>query len=425
MKRIQPAHKLCGELSVPGDKSISHRGIMFGAISSGTTRLTNFLTSADCRSTIACFSSMGIQIELEGTSVLIHGNGLNGLLAPTDVLYTGNSGTTTRLLTGLLAGQSFSSVLDGDSSIRKRPMRRVMIPLQKMGATIEAVDNDHCPLSIHGTPLHGTEYTLPVASAQLKSAIILAAMYADSETVIHEPVRSRDHTERMLTQFGGAITRKGDAIIVPPQEKLYAQEITVPGDISSAAFLLVAGCIVSNSELTLKSVGINETRTGILDVLNAMGADIRLENITDSAEPCADLVVRSSSLHGCEISGDLIPRLIDELPVIAVAAAYAEGTTVIKEATELKFKESNRIRTIVDELSKAGVDIVETDDGMIINGGVVSGAEFDAHDDHRIAMAMAVCALGATSASVITGESSVDISYPTFFDDLSRIVEEA
>lgn len=425
MKRIQPARKLCGKLSVPGDKSISHRGIMFGAISSGTTRLTNFLTSADCHSTIACFSSMGIPIDLEGTSVLIHGNGLNGLHAPTDVLYTGNSGTTTRLLTGLLAGQTFSSVLDGDSSIRKRPMRRVMIPLQKMGAMIEAVDNDHCPLSIHGTPLHGTEYTLPVASAQLKSAIILAAMYADSETVIHEPVRSRDHTERMLAQFGGAITRNGDAIIVPPQEKLCAQEIAVPGDISSAAFFLVAGCIVPNSELTLKRVGINETRTGILDVLNAMGADISQENITDSAEPCADLVVRSSSLHGCEISGDLIPRLIDELPVIAVAAAYAEGRTVIKDATELKFKESNRIRTIVDELSKAGVDIVETDDGMIINGGVVSGAEFDAHDDHRIAMAMAVCALGATSSSVITGESSVDISYPTFFDDLSRIVEEA
>lgn len=425
MKTIQPARRLRGTLSVPGDKSISHRGIMFGAISSGTTRLTNFLTSADCRSTIDCFASLGIEVELDGTSVCVHGKGLHGLSAPKDTLYTGNSGTTTRLLTGLLAGQPFRSVLDGDSSIRKRPMRRVMLPLQSMGAVIDAVDDDHCPLTIHGTRLHGTEYTLPVASAQLKSAIILAGMYADSESVIHEPVRSRDHTERMLTQFGGKISRCGDAIRIPPQEMLYAQDIAVPGDISSAAFFLVAGCIVPNTELVLTNVGINETRTGILDVLSQMGADITLENKSASPEPSADLIVRSSSLHGCEISGSLIPRLIDELPVIAVAAAYAQGKTVIKDAAELKFKESNRIRTIVDELTKAGVDITETDDGMIINGGSVHGAEFDAHDDHRIAMAMAVCALGAESPSVITGESSVDISYPSFFSDLSALVEEA
>ena len=425
MMKIHPAKRLYGELTVPGDKSISHRGIIFGALSSGTTRLTNFLTSADCRSTIACFSKMGINVDANGNTVYVHGKGFNGLSAPIETLYTGNSGTTTRLLAGLLSAQSFDSVLDGDEFIQKRPMKRVITPLSNMGASITATNDDFCPLSIQGRHLHGIEYALPVASAQLKSAIILAAMYADGETVIHEPIPSRDHTEQMLKLFGGSISRVDDKIIVSKQCELFSQDLAVPSDISSAAFFLVAGCIVPNSEIKLCNVGVNPTRTGILDVLSMMGADVRMENIHNTAEPTADLIVQSSTLHGCEISGALIPRLIDELPVIAVAAACANGKTVIKDAAELKVKETNRIQTMVEELTKAGVDITETEDGMIINGGELHGAEFNSHGDHRIAMSMAVCALAADSPSTIIGSDAVDISYPEFFSDLMQLVEEA
>lgn len=425
MKQIQPAKHLCGVLTVPGDKSISHRGIMFGALSNGTTRLTNFLSSADCRSTIACFEKMGVKVELKNTTVLIYGKGLRGLNRPCGTLDTGNSGTTTRLLTGLLSAQKFDCVINGDESIQKRPMKRVIDPLLQMGASIRATNADFCPLRIFGQNLHGIEYKLPVASAQLKSAIILGAMYADGETVIVEPVPSRDHTERMLEMFGGTISRQGERIILSKQNELYAQDLSIPSDISSAAFFLVAGCIIPNAEVKLCNVGMNPTRTGILDVLNAMGAEIQLENFKNTAEPVADLIVRSSSLHGCEISGALIPRLIDELPVIAVAAAYASGQTIIRDAAELKVKESNRICTVVNELKKAGVDITETEDGMIINGGPVHGASFESYGDHRIAMAMAVCALGADSASVIHGANAVNISYPSFFSDLMKLTKEA
>lgn len=425
MKTIHPANRLRGELTVPGDKSISHRGIFFGALANGTTTIKNFLRCADCYSTMECFSALGIEMKEENGTVHVSGRGLRGLFAPQKTLNVGNSGTTTRLLTGLLAGQPFSATLDGDESLRKRPMARVITPLSQMGAEIKSADGGRCPLTVFGKPLHGIDYSLPVASAQLKSALIFAGMYADSETTIREITPSRNHTEQMLLQFGGKISSNNGVISVVPQEELYAQEITVPGDISSAAFFLVAGCIVPDSELLIKGVGINPTRTGILDVLAQMGADITLLNQTNTAEPAADILVRSSNLKGCEISGALIPRLIDELPVIAVAAAYAEGTTVIKDAEELKHKESNRIRAIVTELSKAGVDVTETEDGMIIRGGAVSGARFDAYGDHRIAMAMAVCALGATGDSEICGEDSVIISYPTFFDDLRNICEGA
>lgn len=425
MIEIQPTKRLQGELTVPGDKSISHRGIFFGALSNGVTRLEKFLFCADSLSTIGCFRELGVQVEIEGDTVLVHGNGLHGLRAPQNVLDVGNSGTTTRLLTGLLAGQPFTSVLDGDDSLRRRPMARVMNPLSQMGARFEATDNDHCPLTVHGGNLHGISYTLPVASAQLKSALIFAGMFADSETVIREINPSRNHTEQMLLQFDGKIHCENNTITVTPQEGFRAQDLSVPGDISSAAFFLVAGCIIPNSELLIKGVGINPTRTGILDVLEKMGANIVLQNQTSSAEPSADLLVRSSTLHGCEISGALIPRLIDELPIIAVAAAFAEGTTVIKDAEELKHKESNRIHAVVTELAKAGVDITETDDGMIIRGGSVSAANFEGYGDHRIAMAMAVCALGADGVSTISGEECVGISYPAFFEDLRRISEGA
>ncbi|MBE6915476.1 MAG: 3-phosphoshikimate 1-carboxyvinyltransferase [Ruminococcaceae bacterium] len=422
---IQPKKRLRGILTVPGDKSISHRGIFFGALADGVTRLEKFLFCADSRSTIGCFSELGVPVDIQEDTVLVHGRGLHGLRAPKNVLDVGNSGTTTRLLTGLLAGQPFTSVLDGDHSLRTRPMARVMNPLSQMGANIEAKDDNHCPLTIHGRNLHGISYTLPVASAQLKSALIFAGMFADSETVIRETHPSRNHTEQMLLHFGGKFRCENNVITISPQERFYAQELAVPGDISSAAFFLVAGCIVPDSELLIKGVGINPTRTGVLDVLAQMGADITLQNQTTAAEPSADLLVRSSSLRGCEISGALIPRLIDELPIIAVAAAFAEGTTVIKDAEELKHKESNRIHAVVTELSKAGVDITETDDGMIIRGGAVCGADFEAYDDHRIAMAMAVCALGAHGVSTISGEKCVGISYPSFFEDLRRISEEA
>ncbi len=425
MIQVQPPKRLRGELTVPGDKSISHRGIFFGSLADGVTRLEKFLFCADSRSTIGCFINLGIPIEIQGDTVLVHGRGLHGLSAPKSVLDVGNSGTTTRLLAGLLAGQPFLSTLDGDDSLRSRPMARVITPLSQMGAHIESADNNHCPLTVHGRKLHGISYSLPVASAQLKSALIFAGMYADSETVIREINPSRNHTEQMLLQFGGKIHCENNTVTVHPQDRLYAQELTVPGDISSAAFFLVAGSIVPNSELLIKGVGINPTRTGILDVLSQMGADITLQNQINADEPSADLLVRSASLHGCEISGSLIPRLIDELPIIAVAAAFAEGTTVIKDAEELKHKETNRIRAVVNELTKAGVDVTETDDGMIIRGGTVHAGNFESYGDHRIAMAMAVCALAANGISTISGEECVSISYPSFFEALRRISEEA
>lgn len=423
--KINQSTGLHGAITVPGDKSISHRAIMLGALADGTTRITGFLMGEDCLSTIDCFRKMGVEIEVGEREVLVHGVGLHGLKQPTEPLYTGNSGTTTRLLCGILAGQRFEVQLSGDASIQKRPMGRVITPLREMGAKIEGIQGNYCPLTMYpSTQLHGITYELPVASAQLKSAILLAGLYASGQTCVVEPAPSRDHTERMLRALGVSVETDGNVISLTPPARLTAKDVTVPSDISSAAFFLVAGAIVPNSELTIQNVGVNPTRTGILDVLRDMGADITISNYRDDVEPICDLTVRSSKLHGTTIGGDVIPRLIDELPVLAVAAAFAEGQTVIRDAQELKVKESNRIAAMVSELSKAGAAVSETEDGMVIDGGKpLHGAAFETYNDHRIAMSMAVCALGCTGQSEILHPDVVAISYPDFFDTLSTLGE--
>lgn len=417
---IRKISKASGTIKVPGDKSISHRAVMLGALAGGTTEITGFLQGADCLSTIDCFRNMGIDIDVNGENVTVHGNGLNGLKAPEQMLYTGNSGTTTRLLCGILSGQNFDSSITGDASIQKRPMKRVTEPLSLMGAKIK---NDYCPLYIQGSSLHGINYTMPVASAQVKTAIILASLYADGETVIHEIEKSRDHTELMLSAMGADIHTDGLDIHIKKTGLLEPVNVDVPGDISSAAFFMVLGLIMPNSEITITNVGVNPTRTGIIDVLHDMGANIKLENLRSSAgESVADITVSSSALHGTTISGDIIPRLIDELPIIAVATVFADGQTVIKDAEELKVKETNRIRAVVDELSKCGVDITETDDGMIINGGKnIHGADFKTYGDHRMAMSLTVLAQLANGECTLDDSDCACVSYPSFFEDFYKL----
>lgn len=417
---IQKIKKAVGQIKVPGDKSISHRAVMLGSLANGVTEISGFLKGADCLSTIDCFRKMGIDIDINGENVTVHGNGLRGLKKPDEMLYTGNSGTTTRLLCGILAGQNFDTSITGDASIQKRPMGRVVKPLSMMGAKIE---NEYCPLYITGTKLHGIDYKMPVASAQVKTAIILAGLYADGETVIHEIEKSRDHTELMLSAMGADLTVDNLDITVKPTNDLTAVNVDVPGDISSAAFFLVLGAIMPNSQITVTNVGINPTRTGIIDVLKDMGADITLENVhTSAGETVANITVRSSSLKGTTVGGDIIPRLIDELPIIAVAAVFADGQTVIKDAQELKVKETNRIRAVVDEFNKCGIDITETDDGMIINGGKsIHGADFKTYDDHRMAMSLTVLAQLADGESTLDDSDCACVSYPTFFDDFYKL----
>ena len=417
---IQKIKKAAGQIKVPGDKSISHRAVMLGSLANGVTEISGFLKGADCLSTIDCFRKMGIDIDINGENVTVHGNGLRGLKKPDEMLYTGNSGTTTRLLCGILAGQNFDTSITGDASIQKRPMGRVVQPLSMMGAKIE---NEYCPLYITGTKLHGIDYKMPVASAQVKTAIILAGLYADGETVIHEIEKSRDHTELMLSAMGADLTVDNLDITVKPTNDLTAFNVDVPGDISSAAFFLVLGAIMPNSQITVTNVGINPTRTGIIDVLKDMGADITLENVhTSAGETVADITVRSSSLKGTTVGGDIIPRLIDELPIIAVAAVFANGQTVIKDAQELKVKETNRIRAVVDEFNKCGIDITETDDGMIINGGKsIHGADFKTYGDHRMAMSLTVLAQLANGESTLDDSDCACVSYPTFFDDFYKL----
>lgn len=417
---IQKIKKAAGQIKVPGDKSISHRAVMLGSLANGVTEISGFLKGADCLSTIDCFRKMGIDIDINGENVTVHGNGLRGLKKPDEMIYTGNSGTTTRLLCGILAGQNFDTSITGDASIQKRPMGRVVQPLSMMGAKIE---NEYCPLYITGTKLHGINYKMPVASAQVKTAIILAGLYADGETVIHEIEKSRDHTELMLSAMGADLTVDNLDITVKPTNDLTAVNVDVPGDISSAAFFLVLGAIMPNSQITVTNVGINPTRTGIIDVLKDMGADITLENVhTSAGETVADITVRSSSLKGTTVGGDIIPRLIDELPIIAVAAVFADGQTVIKDAQELKVKETNRIRAVVDEFNKCGIDITETDDGMIINGGKsIHGADFKTYGDHRMAMSLTVLAQLANGESTLDDSDCACVSYPTFFDDFYKL----
>ncbi len=417
------SHPLKGEITVPGDKSISHRGIMLGALANGTTSITNFLKGADCLSTISCFQKMGIEIEETESEILVHGKGLHGLSAPTEILDAGNSGTTTRLISGILAGQTFSCDLTGDASIQKRPMKRIMTPLSMMGADITSIHNNGCaPLHIKGAPLKGISYQSPVASAQVKSCVLFAGLYADGKTSVTEPFLSRNHSELMLSSFGASIETCGTTATIEPEPVLTAQKVEVPGDISSAAFFIAAGLLVPGSELLIKNVGINPTRDGILRVCRQMGANVELLNTrTQCGEPVADLLVKHSDLNGTVIEGDLIPTLIDELPVIAVMAACADGETIIRNAEELKVKESNRLEIIVHHLTEMGCDITGTDDGMIIRGGKpLHGAVLDSHLDHRIAMSFAVAGLVADGETEITHADCVNISYPEFYHDLLR-----
>jgi len=422
--KFQKVNSLKGEISIPGDKSISHRSIMLGSLSNGITEVTNFLQGADCLSSIDCFRKMGIEIHNNGDSVIVHGKGLHGLSKPSEILDVGNSGTTTRLISGILAAQNFESTLNGDDSIQKRPMKRIMTPLSMMGASIESLTGNGCaPLRIQGKPLKGIHYDSPVASAQVKSCILLAGLYADGETSVTEPYLSRNHTELMLECFGGTVKTNGTTSTVVPEPKLEGQKVVVPGDISSAAYFICAALMVPNSELYIKNVGINPTRDGILQVCKSMGASIELVNVSDTkGEPSADLIVRSSSLHGTVIGGSIIPTLIDELPIIAVLAACADGETVIKDAQELKVKESNRIDVMVENLSKMGVNVTATDDGMIIRGGKpLHGAVINSNLDHRIAMSFAVASLVADGTTEIVGSECVNISYPNFYEDLNRV----
>ncbi len=421
--KFQKATTLRGEVTIPGDKSISHRAVMFGSLAEGTTEITNFLQGADCLSTIDAFRKMGIEVENTPAKIVIHGKGLHGLNAPSSVLDMGNSGTTTRLISGILAGQAFESTLTGDASIQKRPMRRIMEPLSMMGGKIESVKGNDCaPLHITGSPLHGIHYHSKVASAQVKSAVLLAGLYADGETLVTEPILSRNHTEIMLRYFGADLHSEGKTARIVPEPRLEGRKIDVPGDISSAAYFIAAGLIVPGSEILIKNVGINPTRDGILRVAREMGGNITLLNENYSGEPTADLLVKHSQLHGVTIEGDIIPTLIDELPIINIMAACANGTTVIRDAAELKVKESNRIDVMVQYLSAMGCDITGTDDGMIIHGGQpLHGTEVDSHLDHRIAMSFAVASLVAEGETTIKGSDVVTISYPGFFEDLARL----
>ncbi|MFJ8264970.1 3-phosphoshikimate 1-carboxyvinyltransferase [Peribacillus asahii] len=415
---------LRGEIAVPGDKSVSHRSIMFGALANGETIVTNFLPGADCLSTIACFQKMGITIEQTGKQVRVIGKGFKGLTEPSEVLDVGNSGTTIRLMMGILAGQNFSATLAGDYSIAKRTMKRVVEPLREMGAAIDGRNNgEFTPLHIRGGSLKPIRYKLPVASAQVKSAILLAGLQAEGETVVIEPEETRDHTERMIRQFGGQVVKEGQEIKVQGNQVLTGTEIYVPGDISSAAFFMVAAAITPNSEVVLKNVGLNPTRVGIIEVMQKMGADITVEELPSKGEPIGTITVRSSKLKGTTVSGELIPRLIDEIPIIALLATQAEGTTVIQDAAELKVKETNRIDTVAHELSILGADVKPTDDGLIIQGGTpLHGGEVTSHGDHRIGMMLAVAGLIAKGKIELHDPAAINVSYPEFFEHLGQLI---
>lgn len=429
VRTIAPTRGLKGEVTIPGDKSISHRSIMLGSIALGTTEITHFLEGADCLSTIDCFRKMGVEIERKPSSILVHGKGLRGLTAPASTLNVGNSGTTTRLISGILSGQNFATTLSGDDSLNSRPMKRIMTPLNTMGAHIRSLNDNGCaPLHIRPGALHGIHYQSPVASAQVKSAVLLAGLYADSPTSVTEPALSRNHTELMLQGFGAYVTTDlhtdGTATAhVEPCKELYGQQICVPGDISSAAYFIAAALLVPGSELLVKNVGTNFTRAGFLKVCKAMGADIETVSQTiEGGESRADLLVRYSHLKGTVIEGDIIPTLIDEIPMIAIMAAFADGQTVIRDAAELKVKETNRIDTVTAGLKAMGAVITPTDDGMIIEGtGHLNGASIQSYLDHRIAMAFSVAGLASDGETQIVDSQCVDVSYPEFYATLNSV----
>ncbi|HWI55065.1 MAG TPA: 3-phosphoshikimate 1-carboxyvinyltransferase [Desulfobacteria bacterium] len=425
--RVRKSKKIQGEIEVPGDKSISHRAMMLGSLSHGITEVKNFLMGADCLSTIECFRAMGAQFEQTGeTSVIVKGMGLKGLNEPGDVLNVGNSGTTIRLMMGILAGQPFFSTVTGDDSIRKRPMARVAAPLREMGALIDGREAGNlAPITVRGGNLKPIEFVSPVASAQVKSAVILAGLYASGVTTIKEPQKSRDHTERMLVYLGAQICVNESTVQVTGGAELVGRPIEVPGDISSAAFFMVAAAILPDSLIRINRVGLNPTRTGIIDVLLNMGADLQITNEGEvNGEPIGDIIVKGGNkLRGVVIEGSLIPRLIDEIPIIAVAAAAAEGETTIRDAAELKVKETNRIATVAGELAKLGVEITQTDDGMIISGGSsLTGAICESHGDHRIAMTAAIAGLAADGETMVSNAGCVNVSFPGFSNLLGKLV---
>lgn len=419
--RKQP---LKGDLKVPGDKSISHRAIMLGALADGKTTVHGFLNSDDCMHTIQCFKQLGVEIEFQDEQVIIHGNGFQGLSEPEQVLYVGNSGTTNRLLTGLLAGLPTYAVIQGDDSIAHRPMDRVVKPLRKMGARIDGRSNGlYPPLTIRGGNLKGISYDSPVASAQVKSAILLAGLQAEGVTSVIEPTVSRDHTERMLSAFGVEVIRNGTSVSIQGNQDLTATDVTVPADISSAAFFIVAAAMIEGSDVTLTDVGINPTRSGIIDALTEMGASLTLVNQrTYNGEPVADLHIKGSHLKNIEISGGIIPRLIDEIPILALAATQANGVMVIKDASELKVKETNRIDAVVNQLRLLGAKIEATEDGMIIHGKTkLRGNHVNSLGDHRIGMMLAVASLLIEDELVLQNEACVSVSYPNFYADLNTL----
>ncbi|MFV0362251.1 MAG: 3-phosphoshikimate 1-carboxyvinyltransferase [Suipraeoptans sp.] len=429
IKVIKQGKSIKGTVTIPGDKSISHRSIMLGAIARGTTTISHFLMGADCLATINCFKEMGVEISKKDRKIIVQGCGLRGLRQPSNVLDVGNSGTTTRLLSGLLVGQNFDSMLSGDDSLTSRPMKRIITPLSEMGGNITSVNGDDCaPLRISPGRLRGIDYYSPVASAQVKSAILLAGLYADSKTSVTEPILSRNHTEIMLKSFGcdviSEVEKDGSATAhILPCEDLMARDIYVPGDISSAAYFIAAALLIPGSELLVKDVGINDTRSGFLQVVQAMGGNISLLNKKKSAgEPMADILVRSSELKSTTISGPIIPTLIDEIPIIAVMAACASGTTVIKDAGELRVKETDRISTITTNLKEMGANIIPTDDGLIIEGNnkPLVGAKIDSKLDHRIAMAFTIAGLVASGETTILDSECVDVSFPNFFESIDR-----
>lgn len=415
---------LRGTIRTPGDKSISHRAVMLGAVANGTTTIEGFLAADDCLQTIACFKKLGVPIQAEEDRVTIEGKGWEGLKEPKEVLDVGNSGTTIRLMLGLLSAQPFHSVLIGDDSIAQRPMGRVTEPLKKMGSDVDGrSEGTLTPLSIRGGQTKGISFQSPVASAQVKSAILLAGLQSEGTTSVTEPQLSRDHTERMLQAFGVHVQRDGLTVSIEGGQSLRAQHIVVPGDISSAAFFLAAAAIVPNSKVTIERVGMNPTRSGIIDVLQQMGAKMEItDEQTVGGEPMATVTVSTSTLRGIEISGNIIPRLIDEIPIIALMATQAKGKTVIKNAEELKVKETNRIDTVVSELTKLGATIKATDDGMIITGKTkLHGATVNSFGDHRIGMAMGIAGLLTEKQVTIERTECINISYPTFFDHITHL----
>jgi len=421
---IGSSKALKGEIIPPGDKSISHRSLMLGSLATGTTLVRDFLISDDTLSTANAMRALGASIEISGTQVLVKGNGLHGLKEPDKIIDCGNSGTTTRLLIGLLSPQQFTSTLTGDKYLQARPMKRVVGPLAQMGAKINGnEEGNKLPLTIIGSSLKGISYELPVASAQVKSAILLAGLYAEGETEVIEPEPSRDHTERMLTYLGVPIKKNGHSIKINKVSKINSGEIIVPSDLSSAAFFIVAALITPGSEVLIKNVGINPLRTGVIDILKNMGGDIEIINERGvNGEPIGDILTRSSNLHATEISGDIIPKAIDELPLVAVAASFAEGTTLIKDAKELRVKETDRIHAIATELGKLGVQVEEFEDGMsIIGTQTLTGAKCSSWGDHRIAMSIAIAALRAKGETEIIDADCVSVSYPGFFEVLDEL----